>query len=124
MLLLAVVIPSIILHEISHGVVALWFGDDTAKRAGRLTLNPITHIDPFGTVILPLLLDPRRRRGLRLRQAGAGQLARLRHPRNEGLLVSLAGPATNLSLAALSVLWLRVRPPGRPGSPRRARSPA
>ena len=40
MLLLAVVIPSIILHEISHGVVALWFGDDTAKRAGRLTLNP------------------------------------------------------------------------------------
>ena len=56
MLLLAVV-PSIILHEISHGVVALWFGDDTAKRAGRLTLNPIKHIDPFGTLILPALLS-------------------------------------------------------------------
>ncbi len=44
-----------ILHEISHGVVALWFGDDTAKRAGRLTLNPVPHIDPFGSIILPAL---------------------------------------------------------------------
>jgi Zn-dependent protease len=57
LLLIAAVVPSIILHEISHGVVALWFGDDTAKRAGRLTLNPIKHIDPFGTLILPALLS-------------------------------------------------------------------
>ena len=49
-------IPSVILHEVSHGAVALAFGDDTAKRAGRLTLNPIPHIDPFGTIILPVLL--------------------------------------------------------------------
>ena len=42
-----------ILHEISHGVVALRFGDDTAKRAGRLTLNPVPHIDPLGSIILP-----------------------------------------------------------------------
>src|ERR1700732_4360757 len=56
LLLIAAVVPSIILHEVSHGVVALWFGDDTAKQAGRLTLNPIRHIDPFGTLILPLLL--------------------------------------------------------------------
>ena len=48
-------IVAVILHEISHGVVALWFGDDTAKRAGRLTLNPIPHIDPFGSIILPAL---------------------------------------------------------------------
>src|SRR5262249_21698050 len=47
---------AIILHEISHGVVALFFGDDTAKRAGRLTLNPIPHIDPFGSIILPAML--------------------------------------------------------------------
>ena len=53
---LAVLVPSIILHEVSHGVVALAFGDDTAKRAGRLTLNPIAHVDPFGSVALPLLL--------------------------------------------------------------------
>ena len=45
-----VLIPSIILHEISHGWVALAFGDDTAKRAGRLNLNPIRHIDPVGTL--------------------------------------------------------------------------
>ena len=112
MLLLAVVIPSIILHEISHGVVALWFGDDTAKRAGRLTLNPIPHIDPFGTLILPAILT----------LAGAGafgyakpvpvNVGRLRHPRNESLLVSLAGPTTNILLALLSVVWLRyVRSP-------------
>ena len=46
-------IVAVILHEISHGIVALWFGDDTAKKAGRLTLNPIPHIDPFGSIILP-----------------------------------------------------------------------
>src|SRR5882757_8205524 len=45
------------LHEVAHGAVANFFGDDTAKRAGRLTLNPIRHIDPFGTLVLPLLLS-------------------------------------------------------------------
>ncbi|MET1000802.1 MAG: site-2 protease family protein, partial [Acidimicrobiia bacterium] len=48
-------IVAVILHEISHGVVALWFGDDTARRAGRLTLNPVPHIDPLGSVIMPAL---------------------------------------------------------------------
>ena len=51
-LLVCALIPSVILHEVSHGAVALFFGDDTAKRAGRLTLNPIPHIDPFGTCLL------------------------------------------------------------------------
>ena len=62
---------SIILHEIAHGVVALWFGDDTAKRAGRLTLNPIPHIDPFGSIILPAIGRPRGRAGHRVGEAGA-----------------------------------------------------
>jgi Zn-dependent protease len=112
LLLLAVVVPSIILHEVSHGVVALWCGDDTAKRAGRLTLNPLPHIDPFGTLILPAVLT----------LAGAGafgyakpvpvNVGRLRHPRNQSLLVSLAGPLTNVLLALLTVVWLRfLRPP-------------
>ena len=48
-------VVAVILHEISHGVVALWFGDRTAKEAGRLTLNPIPHIDPFGSIILPAM---------------------------------------------------------------------
>ncbi len=52
-----VLVPSIILHEISHGVVALAFGDDTAKRAGRLTLNPVKHVDPVGTLLVPALLS-------------------------------------------------------------------
>jgi Zn-dependent protease len=112
LLLLAVVVPSIILHEISHGVVALWFGDDTAKRAGRLTLNPISHVDPFGTVILPILLTLGGFGAFGYAKPVPVNLSKLRHPRNDGLLVSLAGPAVNLSLAAASVIWLRwVRPP-------------
>jgi Zn-dependent protease len=109
---LAVLVPSVILHEISHGAVALAFGDDTAKRAGRLTLNPIAHIDPFGTVLLPLLLA----------LTGAGMLgyakpvpvnpARLHNPRQQSLLVSLAGPATNIALAMVAIVLLRVLYPG------------
>ncbi len=53
---IAVIFYSIIIHEISHGITAYWLGDDTAKRNGRLSLNPIKHIDWFGTVILPLVL--------------------------------------------------------------------
>jgi len=52
----AVVVPSIILHEVSHGWVARAFGDDTAARAGRLTLNPLKHVDPVGTLIVPALM--------------------------------------------------------------------
>ena len=79
-----VMVPSIILHEVSHGVVANAFGDDTAKRAGRLTLNPGPHIDPVGTLIVPALLS----------LGGVGffgwakpvpvNTARLRSPRNQG----------------------------------------
>ena len=50
------IVVAIILHEVMHGVVARMLGDDTAARAGRLTLNPLAHIDPFGTIILPGLL--------------------------------------------------------------------
>ena len=94
-------IPSIILHELSHGVVALAFGDDTAKRNGRLTLNPARHIDPVGTLLVPAVLS--------LSGLGAYGWAkpvpvnpnRLRHPRNETVLVSLVGPITNYLLAGL-----------------------
>jgi Zn-dependent protease len=111
-LLLCALIPSVILHEISHGVVALAFGDDTAKRAGRLTLNPIPHIDPFGTIILPALLA--------LSGVGAVigwarpvpvNVARLRHPRNESVLVSLVGPAVNIVLAVVFALAYRYMVP-------------
>jgi Zn-dependent protease len=47
---------SVIVHEVMHGVAALYFGDNTAERAGRLTLNPLPHIDPIGTILIPGLL--------------------------------------------------------------------
>src|SRR4029453_8384532 len=53
LILFGCLVVAVILHEISHGVAAFWFGDDTAKRAGRLTLNPVPHIDPFGSIIPP-----------------------------------------------------------------------
>ena len=104
--LVAVLIPSVILHEVSHGAVANVFGDDTAKRAGRLTLNPLAHVDPFGTVLLPLLLS--------LSGVGAFGYAKpvpvnprkLRHPRQHSLYVSLAGPVVNIALALVSVVLL------------------
>jgi len=100
LLIIAALIPSVILHEVSHGAVAYAFGDDTAKRAGRLTLNPVSHIDPFGTIILPAIMS--------LSGVGAFGYAkpvpvnpgRLHSPRNQGVLVSLVGPAVNIALAA------------------------
>jgi Zn-dependent protease len=112
LLILAVVVPSIILHEVSHGLVALWFGDDTAKRAGRLTLNPVPHIDPFGTIILPAVLTLSGAGAFGYAKPVPVDVSRLRSPRNQGLVVSLAGPFTNLLLVAASVVWLRfLRPP-------------
>jgi len=54
---LALLIPSVVLHELAHGYVSLRHGDPTARDAGRLSLNPLRHVDPFGTVLLPLLLS-------------------------------------------------------------------
>lgn len=102
--LFCTIIPSIILHEVAHGWVALAFGDDTAKRAGRLTLNPLAHVDLVGTVLVPLLMI----------WGGFGffgwakpvpvNVSRLRSPRNHGVVVSLAGPAVNLALCAVAAV--------------------
>ena len=54
LLVIAALIPAMVLHELAHGVAAFWLGDDTAKKAGRLTLNPLKHIDRVGSVLLPL----------------------------------------------------------------------
>ncbi len=113
LLVLAVVIPSIMLHEIAHGVVALACGDDTAKRAGRLTLNPIRHVDPLGTLVLPVLLALSGLGAFGYAKPVPVNPSRMRHPRNDSVLVSLAGPATNLALAGISILLIRsVFPPG------------
>ena len=116
LLLLAVLFPSVILHEISHGVVAYAFGDPTARDAGRLSLNPLRHIDPFGTIILPAMLVLAGAPPFGYAKPVPVNLRRLRNPRDHGLLVSLAGPATNLLLVAAATVALRVtRPHGTVG---------
>jgi len=108
---IAALVPSVILHEVSHGAVAHAFGDDTAKRAGRLTLNPLSHIDPMGTVVLPTILVMSGAPPFGFAKPVPVNLNRLRHPRNEGLLVALAGPGTNYSLAIIAALILRLWTP-------------
>jgi Zn-dependent protease len=104
----AVLIPSIILHEVSHGAAALRFGDDTARRAGRLTLNPLAHIDPFGTIILPAMLVLTTGQGFGYAKPVPVNPRRMRDPRNHALLTSLAGPATNIVLALLAAAAFRM----------------
>lgn len=103
----AVLIPSIILHEVSHGAVALLFGDPTAQRAGRLTLNPLKHIDPFWTIILPAIMVFTTGRAFGMAKPVPVSPGRMRSPRNHGLLTSLAGPATNLVIAAVATFAFR-----------------
>ncbi|MBV8161363.1 MAG: site-2 protease family protein [Acidimicrobiia bacterium] len=102
----AMLFPSIILHEVSHGWIANVFGDDTAKRAGRLTLNPIAHVDPFGTIILPVLLIATTGRAFGYAKPVPVDPRNLRNPRDQSLLVSLAGPAVNIVLAVAAALLL------------------
>lgn len=106
-MLVAVLVPSIILHEVSHGALAFVFGDDTAKRAGRLTLNPLPHIDPVGSILLPALLAMSGAPPFGYAKPVPVAVNRLRSPRNQGLLVSLVGPAVNIVLSASAALILR-----------------
>jgi Zn-dependent protease len=110
-LIFLVLIYSVILHEVAHGYTALRLGDPTARDAGRLTLNPIKHIDPFGTVILPVLLHLAKSPLL----VGWAKPVPvnpflLRDPRRSMLLVAASGPLTNATLAVLSALALRYLP--------------
>lgn len=98
---------AIVLHEYAHGWVANALGDPTARLLGRLTLNPLPHIDPFGSIIMPLLclLFPG---GFFIGWAKPVPInpARLHHPRRDMALVAAAGPAMNVVLAVLSALLL------------------
>jgi Zn-dependent protease len=100
---------AITLHEAAHGYAALRFGDDTALRAGRISLNPLRHVDLMGTIIIPGLLL----------FSGAGFLFgyakpvpvdfyRLANPRRDMVWVAAAGPATNIVLAVASALVLHI----------------
>ena len=103
------VLFAIVLHEVAHGWVADKLGDDTARWMGRLTLNPIKHIDPIGTLLIPTLL-------LLMQSPFLFGYAKpvpinwrkLRHPKRDMVWVALAGPLTNLALALLSAMLLAI----------------
>ena len=107
------VIFAITLHEAAHGYAARHFGDMTAYREGRVSLNPLRHIDPFGTVALPLIL-------LALTKLLGGGIifgwakpvpvnfANLRHPKRDMLWVAAAGPLSNFAMALLWALVLKL----------------
>src|SRR5436190_15630021 len=99
------VVFAVTFHEAAHGFVAYHFGDDTAWRAGRVSFNPLKHVDPFGTILLPALLIIMRTGFLfGYAKPVPVNFARLNHPRRDMVLVALAGPATNVLLAIASSL--------------------
>ncbi len=103
------VLLAVTLHEAAHGFAAMKLGDDTAKQAGRLSLNPFRHVDPLGTIILPaLLLITRAPILFGWAKPVPVRFGRLRNPRRGMVLVALAGPGTNLVLAVVSAALLHV----------------
>lgn len=97
------VIFGVTLHEAAHGYVAHKLGDDTAYLMGRITLNPIKHIDPIGTVVLPLLLLATTGFVFGWAKPVPVNMYRLRKPRRDMALVGLAGPFSNLLMA---IFWM------------------
>lgn len=109
LILLVILVFSAIVHEVSHGIAAEKFGDDTARDMGRITLNPIPHIDPYGSILLPALL-------LFLNSPivfGAAKPVPVNfnnlRPRKLGMaVVSLAGPLSNFALAILGAIIIKL----------------
>lgn len=105
-------VPALVCHEAMHGFAAYKLGDPTAKRAGRLSFNPLKHIDPFGTVIMPLMLMAMNMPVFGYAKPVPYNPAYFKDPRKGDLIVGLAGPAANLVLAVLAavVAWVLYSP--------------
>ena len=106
----AALILGIVVHESAHALAAYLLGDRTARSQGRLSLNPLNHIDPFGTVLLPLIMILAGGPVFAFAKPVPVYLNNLKNPRRDEVLVSLAGPASNIALACLSALVLRGLP--------------
>jgi len=98
------VLFAITVHEAAHGYVARYLGDNTAYMMGRVTLNPIKHVDPFGTILMPILLYFATSGAFLFGYAKPVPVnfGHLRHPRRDSIWVALAGPASNFLQA---ILW-------------------
>jgi Zn-dependent protease len=105
---LLIFFSAVVIHECAHAFVAYKLGDPTAKRMGRLTLNPIAHIDPFGTVVLPILLILMNAPVLfGWAKPVPINFANLHNPKRDMIWVGLAGPASNLLFAFIASLLLK-----------------
>ena len=104
----AVLLMAVILHEYAHGWVANKLGDQTAKQAGRLTLNPFKHIDPVGSILVPFVLYKLMGFAFGWAKPVPVQFANLRHPKRDMILVAAAGPFTNIVLALLFSQFLKL----------------
>jgi Zn-dependent protease len=102
------VVLAITMHEAAHGWAAWKLGDDTAKLLGRVTFNPLVHIDRFGTVILPAILIMAGGILFGWAKPVPVNFARLGHPRRDMILVAAAGPAINIGLALASAIALHL----------------
>ncbi|MDD2767021.1 MAG: site-2 protease family protein [Candidatus Moranbacteria bacterium] len=103
-------IYSVIIHEVSHGVTALWLGDMTAKYADRLNLNPLKHIDPFGSVILPILLFFSTGFAFGWAKPVPYNPYNLRDQKWGPVWVALAGPGSNILLAMIAAFIAKILP--------------
>ena len=100
-------VPAIVFHEVAHGFAAYKLGDPTAKRAGRLSLNPLKHVDPFGTVILPLCMLAMNGPVFGYAKPVPYNPSYFKNPKTGDVIVGLAGPAANLVMAAFAgaIAW-------------------
>lgn len=105
-------VPAIVFHEVAHGFAAYKLGDPTAKRSGRLSLNPVKHVDPFGTVILPLCMIAMGGPVFGYAKPVPYNPAYFKDPKRGDVVVGLAGPAANLAMAFLAamVAWVLYTP--------------
>lgn len=105
---LAIVLGSLTVHEAAHAWTADRLGDPTARMLGRLSLNPVVHIDPIGTILLPLVAAFSGLPILGWAKPVPVNISRLREPRRDFMLVSAAGPASNILLAVVAALAIRL----------------
>lgn len=109
-LTILLLLAAMTVHEVSHGWVANKLGDDTAKREGRLTLNPLRHIDPFWTVLLPAFLyfATGGRFMIGMAKPVPVDFSKLKHPKQDMIWVALAGPVANILMAVALAFFYRM----------------